>query len=316
MPAGGRSKSAKKLSPLDIAKEEAAKKQTQIEELTEQLKVLREELDVRSAEVERLRKKLHTILPEILSHRDREKFPLEPVDDPIDVDAEYVREMIYMLVDDLYIRRDKRSMVEQRIEDLETRVTEQSLNYQHIVRKNLSSMASIEEALEAKTPADMQRILRNLKKELLLEKPVPQTKLKGTPPSDSYTRPSKSSHTMDIIHEMENTPFPLTKPLRKQSGDTHIRYLLPEIKQAVCNELSLEKKTGGDWRAFAQRIGVSTETILFWRRLNLKNTMEQVLTFWKDSKGATVRMLHRHLKSPEIYALIPAKLISDFYKVD
>lgn len=48
----------------------------------------------------------------------------------IDVDAEYVREMIYMLVDDLYLRRDKQSIIEQRIEDLETRVTEQSLNYQ------------------------------------------------------------------------------------------------------------------------------------------------------------------------------------------
>lgn len=34
------------------------------------------------------------------------------------------------------------------------------------------------------------------------------------------------------------------QPLRKQSGDTHIRYLLPEIKQAICNELSLEKYTG------------------------------------------------------------------------
>lgn len=48
----------------------------------------------------------------------------------VDIDAEYIREMVYMLVDDLYVRRDKRSLVEQRLEDLETRVTEQSLNYQ------------------------------------------------------------------------------------------------------------------------------------------------------------------------------------------
>jgi len=48
----------------------------------------------------------------------------------IDINAEYIREMVYMLVDDLYLRNEKRSMVEQRIEDLETRVTQQSFNYQ------------------------------------------------------------------------------------------------------------------------------------------------------------------------------------------
>lgn len=53
-----------------------------------------------------------------------------PVCMAVDIDAEYIREMVYMLVDDLYVRRDKRSLVEQRLEDLETRVTEQSLNYQ------------------------------------------------------------------------------------------------------------------------------------------------------------------------------------------
>jgi len=73
--------------------------------------------------------------------------------------------------------------------------------------------------------------------------------------------------------------------------------------------------TGGDWRLFAHRIGVSTETIHFWRRLSLKNPMEQVLTYWKDSNAATVSMLYRHLKCPQINALVPAKLLSDFYNV-
>ena len=48
----------------------------------------------------------------------------------LDIDAEYAREMVYMLVDDLYIKNNMRSMVEQRLEDLETKVTEQSLQYQ------------------------------------------------------------------------------------------------------------------------------------------------------------------------------------------
>lgn len=77
-----RSKSAKKPSPLDLAKSEAASKQLEIEQLTEEVGRLKQELELKSNEVLRLRKKLLTILPEILSHRDREKFPLEPVDDP------------------------------------------------------------------------------------------------------------------------------------------------------------------------------------------------------------------------------------------
>ena len=52
----------------------------------------------------------------------------------VDIDADYIREMVYMLVDDLYVRNDRRSMVEQRLEDLETRVTQQSLNYQVSVK--------------------------------------------------------------------------------------------------------------------------------------------------------------------------------------
>lgn len=92
-----------------------------------------------------------------------------------------------------------------------------------------------------------------------------------------------------------------------------IHFLL-QHKGCQCQSIFL--LLGGDWRMLAQRIGVSTETIQFWRRLNMKNPMEQVLTYWKDSKGATVRMLHRHLKHPQINALVPAKLISDFYAVD
>lgn len=80
MPAA-RSKSAKKPSPLDLAKEELAGKQQNIEELTNELRQLEQEYDKQKQEVERLKRKLYTILPEILSHRDREKFPLEPVDD-------------------------------------------------------------------------------------------------------------------------------------------------------------------------------------------------------------------------------------------
>lgn len=75
-----RSKSAKKATPLDLAREEAVALQQEIEALTEEVRCLREELERKAAEVERLSGKLNTILPEILSHRDQQKFPLEPLE--------------------------------------------------------------------------------------------------------------------------------------------------------------------------------------------------------------------------------------------
>lgn len=59
-----------------------------------------------------------------------------------DIDAEYIREMVYMLVDDLYVGRNKRGIVEQRVEDLETKVTEQNFNYQV---SHLQRLSQIEE---------------------------------------------------------------------------------------------------------------------------------------------------------------------------
>lgn len=95
-----RSKSAKKASPLDLAKTEAAAKQQEIEDLTQEVRRLREELDRKIAEVERLSKKLHIILPEILSHRDQEKFPLEPLDSIIGMFSSflYSHRCVYLLL--------------------------------------------------------------------------------------------------------------------------------------------------------------------------------------------------------------------------
>ena len=31
------------------------------------------------------------------------------------------------------------------------------------------------------------------------------------------------------------------QPVRKYSGDTHIKLMIPEIRQAICDELSIEK---------------------------------------------------------------------------
>lgn len=63
-------------------------------------------------------------------------------------------------------------------------------------------------------------------------------------------------------------------------------------------------------------MGVNSETIQFWRRLNLDNPMEQVLNFWKDTQSAEVTLLHRILLTPQVKAYRLAKLVSEFYDVD
>ena len=35
--------------------------------------------------------------------------------------------------------------------------------------------------------------------------------------------------------------FDFLQPVRKYSGDTHIKLMIPEIRQAICDELSIEK---------------------------------------------------------------------------
>ena len=73
---------------------------------------------------------------------------------------------------------------------------------------------------------------------------------------------------------------------------------------------------GGDWRHFGHLIGISTETIQFWRRLQLRAPMDQVLSFWKAHHTSDVRLLHRLLMSPQVRAMNLAKLVSEFYHVD
>lgn len=67
---------------------------------------------------------------------------------------------------------------------------------------------------------------------------------------------------------------------------------------------------------FAERVGISQDTIGQWKRWKLDLPMKYVLENWSHSPAATMRMLHRHLVSPQLKNTLLAKRISDFYKVD
>ncbi|KAH3853381.1 hypothetical protein DPMN_095903 [Dreissena polymorpha] len=65
-----------------------------------------------------------------------------------------------------------------------------------------------------------------------------------------------------------------------------------------------------------ERLGIPQETISQWKRWKIEQPMFYMLQTWSQSSGATVRMLHRHLVSPQMRCTLLAKRISDFYKVD
>lgn len=66
----------------------------------------------------------------------------------------------------------------------------------------------------------------------------------------------------------------------------------------------------------AERVGIPEELIKSWKQQHLSCPMGKVLTYWGQSDGATVRMLHRHLMSPQMRQALLAKRLSDFYDVD
>ncbi len=74
--------------------------------------------------------------------------------------------------------------------------------------------------------------------------------------------------------------------------------------------------SGCDWRRFAQRVGVSQNLIDAWQEMKLRLPAGQVLTEWSSQPEATVRMLHRHIMSPQMKFTILGKRIADFYDVN
>ncbi|XP_067944568.1 uncharacterized protein [Watersipora subatra] len=344
-----RSKSAKKPSALDLLKEDINRSQVQIDDLTNQIDSVKKSISYQEEEEHRLRRKLRIILPEILAHRDREKFPLEPVNDVVDVNEDCVRLMVQAMIDDLHGRQSDKSLIELRIEELEQRVTEQNTNYQSITRKNLRCMEGVKEALECSSPHEVKFLLRRLKQDLLVEDPIdrpssapaPRQHVVASQLAHSQLAHSQLAHSqlahsqlahsqlppadeelpfadanIEFLKSMENRQMTTPRPIRKHSGDTHVKHLLPDLREVICKELSLESCQRGDWRHFAHLIGISTETIQFWRRLDMHNPMEQVINFWKDQSSANVRLLHRILMSQQLKAVHLAKLVSEFYYID
>ena len=66
----------------------------------------------------------------------------------------------------------------------------------------------------------------------------------------------------------------------------------------------------------AERVDIDLRTIEYWESLRLECPMGRVFTKWGESQSATVRLLHRHLMSPQMRNTLLGKRLTDFYDVD
>ena len=130
--------------------------------------------------------------------------------------------------------------------------------------------------------------------------------------TSSEPPPSMKAPVADYIRS--STYHDMDLP-RKLAGDTHISMLSRELRQTIANELSVEKPNRADWRLFAERVGISMPTIEGWYADQMSNPAEAVLSVWGRSQGATVKILHRHLLSPQLRYLVAARLLADAYDV-
>ncbi|KAK0058464.1 nuclear distribution protein nudE-like 1 [Biomphalaria pfeifferi] len=123
---------------------------------------------------------------------------------------------------------------------------------------------------------------------------------------------SRSINLMPKGIQKEN----LIPPEKKLPGETHIFDLHEGLRSIIIRNLSKRKGNGNDWRLMAARVGLPEDLVQHWLAMRAPNAMALVMKVWGDSAGATVRMLHRHLSSPQMREVILAKMLSDFYDVE
>uniref|UniRef100_A0A1I8IUC5 Dynamin-type G domain-containing protein n=1 Tax=Macrostomum lignano TaxID=282301 RepID=A0A1I8IUC5_9PLAT len=101
------------------------------------------------------------------------------------------------------------------------------------------------------------------------------------------------------------------QPAQRLPGCTPISQMNRDLRQWICLDLNMERRAGNDWRMLADRLGFA-DSVPAWS--GLASPMAKLLTEWSRSESATVRLLHRHLASPELRSPLLAKRLQQFYR--
>lgn len=234
------------------------------------------------------------------------------------------------LTDQVTSESYKGNTVAHRVEELETRITHLNSELAKLLRTRVNVENVLDEILndcesmeEIKLKA--QDLIREIKGNSLFTF-LESLPVKDTSPRQQLTSPLPENHSTQrtsvpsvpqtITVVLENKTLDLKPPAKKLDGNTHIKLMHKDLRQYIEQQLSLPKGNGADWRMMGERLGIPAETINQWKRWKLDCPMHYVLQAWSSSSGATVRLLHRHLVSPQMRCTLLAKRLSDFYHVD
>lgn len=310
----------------------AAKSKQLIESLTNDNEELQGKVVALTEEGKQLRETWLTLATRLVENAKEKGFQLceEEKDKSLgDVSVDSLIRLINSLTYEQVLQKKKsvKGSVESRIEELETRITQMNMNLANLLQSKLTLEHGLEDIQQCSHLDDAKHKARFL---LFETKGSEIFTFLGSDEDNStddeiekeklMIKETKANthcgkyQVLSIVKDLQT--FELSPPVKKLPGDTAVSQMDPGLQHYLVSELSLYKSNGADWRMMAERVGISVETIAEWQRWRLELPMQHVLQTWAASPSATMRMLHRHLVSPQMKAILLARRISDFYLVD
>lgn len=303
---GSAKKKEKKKTPKQIIKELTE----QNEQLTTEVESLRQQFNDLQDKLGAVTKKL------ILNTSNKAELGIFEETDINHISTDVLLEMIERLA---VKRKIYDVSVEQRVDDVENRLTNLTMDSAKMMKKILAYESGLESITACSNMEQMKDTIYKL--QLIAGQSVHSFEANDPSKKPDFVlsdhhdpRPSSPVRkSLEAAHLLNLVSAP---PLKKYPGDTHIKKMHGELRVYIQNELSMEKASGADWRRIAERIGISGEEVEGWRSENLKCPMGRVLDTWAGEPSATVRLLHRHLMSPQMRCTLLGKRVATFYDVD
>lgn len=298
-------------------KKEAAKSPKKvIAELTEENTQLKEQLEQLTQQNAFMTGKMIAVTNQIVNSVNKRDFFITDQTDLSQLTTDVLLEMINKLV---VKKRIQEGSVEARTEELETRVTEMSLDIAKLTKKTFAYETGLDDIINSPNLDSVRDKVYQL--QFIAGKEYHSFSV----PTEEQIPPPHKQLVVNGIDENPNSTsrrmldnaqiLNLIPPSKKFPGETHIRHMHRELRLYLMKELSMQKASGADWRMLAERVGIEADTISEWQSHKLACPMGRVFGEWGESECATVRMLHRHLISPQMRCTLLAKRISDFYDV-
>lgn len=284
-----------------------------VAELTEQNEKLTTELTTVKNEADGMRFKLDALSKKLVASVNKKEFKISTDTDPNTLSLDTLLDMLGKLV---VKKRINEMSVEARAEELETRVTEMSMDLAKMTKKTLAYETGLADIANS---SDLEEIRDRVYSLQLIagQSYHTFTALDPMRKEEPYLNGVDEIPDSATSRSLQNAAkLNLVPPQRKFPGETHLKTMHKDLRLYVMKELSVQKPSGADWRMFAERVGVEQETIEYWKSLRLEFPMGRVLAEWSESPAASVRMLHRHLMSPQLRCTILGKRVADFYEVD